>query len=90
MSCLHLITTPRLPEGFVTLSNEGDEAVLLAEGVYLTTSDTHWQSEFAKVFVIRDELVMRGLPDSLPGYSVINNEELVSLILKHEKSITWS
>ena len=83
-----MITTQQLPDEFTAFSEE-DELVLLSEGVYLCSADIAWLEQFATAHLLRDDLVMRGLSDHSDKFNKISTSELVQLVLKHEKSITW-
>lgn len=90
MSCLHLLTNSQLPDDFTTLSAK-DEVVLLSEGVYLSIRDSEKALQgVAACYVIMADLKMRGLPEDPIKYQIIEHKELVDLVFKHDKSITWS
>lgn len=87
MSCIHLVTSRQLPGDFYVL--EEDVVVLLAEGSYLVSANELKTIKLANIYVLQEDLQMRGLSGFSEHFKSIEYQELVNLVLKHEKSITW-
>ena len=88
--CLHHI------QGFIDLMREGDELLLLANGVYGALVDAEINIpleqllDSGKLYVLKDDLLARGIPaSSTPQATLISYEGFVDLVVKHQNTYNW-
>lgn len=91
MKTLHLLTQVSLPEGFVCALTSYDAIVLLAEGVYQIHqgSDELANVQGATLYVIAEDLAVRGMDINQENIKTISYGDLPELLFKYDRNITW-
>jgi len=89
LSTLHLLTNNA---GFDLLSEQAylitpeDALVLMAEAVYLAHGSFPLQQ---KVYVLQEDMQLRGMAEHNTELEQINYPQLVALIAEYDKTLSW-
>ncbi|MBV7315674.1 sulfurtransferase complex subunit TusB [Shewanella sp. NIFS-20-20] len=89
----HIQTSPAADGALKTCLRylrRGDSVLLTANAVnaLLVRQYAMALSPF-KIYVLKDDLVARGLASSLAKYQQIDHADMVDLVITHQKVITW-
>ena len=83
-------------QDFIDLMGEGDELLLLANGVYGALVDVEISIPLeqllnsGKLYVLKDDLLARGVPASaIPQATLTSYEGFVDLVVKHQNTYNW-
>jgi len=75
---------------------EGDELLLLANGVYGALVDAEINIPLerllysGKLYALKDDILARGIPASAtPQVTLISYEGFVNLVVKHQNTYNW-
>lgn len=93
---LHLLSrspfTSSCLKDCMRLASEGDQLLLLADGVYaaLDAGAPLHKHAFAAIYALTDDLESRGLPLTLPkGIEKIDYDRFVSLCCEADRTLSW-
>jgi len=78
--------------------NEGDEVILIEDGVYQclqlfstqnTDHNSAWPFISKSIYALKDDALARGVPITTAGIIFVSYEEFVLLSISHKKVISW-
>ncbi len=87
MSTLFILNQPELLDDCITVMQPDDALLLIENAVVIATKSSTTQY---KMFVLKDDLIARGLFESIHDQSTaIDFSKFVELTLAYDKSVSW-
>lgn len=88
---LHILTTETIPE-CVAINNPQHGILLIRDAVYLLLHLPPNKLDTAKIYVLQDDFIARGLEKSnvATNIKLISYADFVNLIVEYKSNTTWT